>query len=133
MEFYILNNIDSLQTISKTKSSDFNFWILISLIEFLVIIYLVAKVKQSKDPMQNKIKSFKNEKTNMDDLMNNIHLSRDLYKKLIIKCHPDRFENSEKKEIAETISKQITDNKTDYKALLQLKEEAIDKLNLNFN
>ena len=40
--------------------------------------------------------------------------------------------DKEKNLIAESIFQQITKNKTDVKRLLELKEEAIQKLNINF-
>jgi hypothetical protein len=52
---------------------------------------------------------------------------------LKVKCHPDRFAtDAEKNVIAENIFQEITKNKTNVKRLIELKEEAKQKLNINF-
>lgn len=57
-----------------------------------------------------------------DNITKSITKSRDLYKLLITKVHPDRFID-EKKTIATELSSRITENKKDYAELLKLKEE----------
>ena len=39
----------------------------------------------------------------MNNLMDSMHKSRNLYKELSKKCHPDRFINNPKQKIAEEI------------------------------
>lgn len=54
-----------------------------------------------------------------------------LYKELIKKCHPDRFApDKERVAIANDISTRIGKNQHDLKKLNELKEEAVNKLNI---
>ena len=63
--------------------------------------------------------------------MNSAFLSAELYDKLKVRCHPDRFALDEEKQIiAEDIFQRISKNKANYKILLQLKQEAEEKLNI---
>ena len=81
----------------------------------------------------NREDTFQNSKEteiDMDSLMDSIHKSRDLYKKLSSKCHPDRFTDKEFSEKAEIIFQEITRNKRNYKKLLELKEIAQSQLNI---
>ena len=46
----------------------------------------------------------------MNNLMDSIHNSRNLYKELSKKCHPDRFINDPKQKIAEEIFQDYINN-----------------------
>ena len=61
------------------------------------------------------------------NITNSIGKSKDLYKKLIVKVHPDRF-FGEKKTIANELSAKITKSKKNYKELLELKTQVDDFL-----
>lgn len=65
-----------------------------------------------------------------ENITNSISKSKELYKDLIIKVHPDRFEEKYKKEATELSSK-ITKNKKDYHSLLELKKEVEEFLQKN--
>ena len=64
--------------------------------------------------------------------MNSIHHSKELYKELSKRCHPDKFVNTSKQEIAEDIFQRISKNKRSYEQLMLIKEEAKSKLDLIF-
>ena len=114
-------------------------WLITSIVELGVIGYLTAKLFKSKQ-RKNKI-SFENSiigearETNVDmeNIILSINQSTELYKKLSHTCHPDKFANTEKEEIADKIFQNITRNKRNYKALLSLKEQAIEELGVTIN
>lgn len=131
---------DSLKLINHTlsnrnESQNFiNLWMWLAIIEFAIIIYLILK-KNNKNKETAKMK-FKNDslKQNIDfdNIINSSFNSIQLYDELKVKCHPDRFPNDEEKNtIAQSIFQEITKNKTNVKRLLELKEEANQKLNIN--
>ena len=68
----------------------------------------------------------------MNNLMDSIHNSRNLYKELSKKCHPDRFINDPKQKIAEEIFQEISENERNFEKLSLLKQRAINELNLTF-
>jgi len=112
------------------------FWI--AIIELIVIIFLLYKLKSKKkinELSDFEAKNIKNSKKNaidMDNLMNSIHNSRTLYKELSKKCHPDRFINDIKQKNAEEIFQEITKNERNYEKLSSLKLRAENELNINF-
>jgi len=120
-----------------------NYWFWIAAAELALILLLVNKASKKKmenipqQEIQNfeltKEDTFQNSKEteiDMDNLMDSIHKSRDLYKKLSSKCHPDRFTDKELNKKADIIFQEITRNQRNYKKLLQLKEVAQSQLNI---
>ena len=126
---------DAISNITSTDNS-VSIWLWIALIEFTMLTWLLIKLygkRKSKldlaDLKKSDLKSPNN--VNMNDLVNSIHHSKDLYKELSRKCHPDRFVNTPQQKIAEEIFQNISENKRNYNQLLMLKEEAKNKLNIN--
>jgi len=120
--------------ISETNEST-NLWMWIALAEFGIIVYFILKGKfKSKVSAKQQFKSESmKQEIDFNNIINSSFNSVKLYDELKVKCHPDRFPmDKEKNLIAESIFQQITKNKTDVKRLLELKEEAIQKLNINF-
>jgi hypothetical protein len=113
------------------------FWI--AIIEFFLILFLIWKLNGKKRPShfsdvpKDKLKKAKKTEINMANLMDSINGSRELYVELSRVCHPDRFINTDKQEIASEIFKEISKNKRNYEKLLALKEKAITELNVTFN
>lgn len=113
-------------------------WFWIALVELLLIIILLYIIKSKKkvselsDIDKKNIKNSKNNTIDMENLVNSIHNSRTLYKELSKKCHPDRFINDSKQEIAEDIFQEITKNERNFKKLSELKSRAINELNIKF-
>ena len=114
-----------------------SIWVWIAAIEFVLIVLLLLKLYRQKgkkfDLLEVKKSDLKKSgNIDMNNLMNSIHHSRELYKELSKNCHPDRFVNTPKQEIAEEIFQKISRNKRNYEQLMFIKEEAKNKLNLNF-
>ncbi len=112
-----------------------NFWIWIAITEFLVIIFLLFKRKTKvKETVKSKFKtdSLKGE-IDFHNIIDSSFNSMKLYDELKVKCHPDRFPtDKEMNKIADSLFQEINKNKTNTKRLLELKEEAKQKLNINF-
>jgi len=102
----------------------------------LIIILLIIIVKKKRSAIYSevmqKVKSSKSVNVDMDNVMNSILLSKDLFKQLSSKCHPDRFLDAELNAKANEIYQEITKNKRNYNKLLELKEIAINELKINF-
>jgi len=122
----IANNIDNSTSV----------WLWIALVELAIIIFLVFKLRKKKsdldfaDLSKDKIRSAKSTNIDMNNLMNSINGSKVLYKELSRLCHPDRFINSDKQEMAENIFKEISKYRRDFKKLSELKERAITELEI---
>lgn len=121
---------------AETTSFSISFWI--ALAELLIIIFLFFKLRKKNsnlkfgDVTKDKMRNAKKSDIDMNNLMNSINGSKELYKKLSRSCHPDRFINSDKQKKAEEIFQEISKNKRDYKILTELKEKAIVELNIKF-
>lgn len=131
--------VASNKIISNEKMIDFHsLWLWLSIIEFLVIIFLIYKIKSKKelailtDLDIESIKKAKGNKIDMDSLMDNIHNSRNLYKELSRKCHPERFVNDDRQVLAEEIFKEISENERNHEKLSFLKLRAEKELKLTF-
>ena len=83
-----------------------------------------------KDVSVDLIEKAKHEDIDMTDVMDSINKSRELYKSLSSKYHPDRFELDAHKIIANEIFQEIVESKRNYKKLLDLKAKAESKLNV---
>lgn len=113
-----------------------NVWMWLAITELIVIFYLLF-IKQKRNLKKNERMKFKDDslKENIDfeNILKSSFNSIPLYDELKVKCHPDRFTTDEAKcIIADSIFQEITMNKTNYKKLIELKEEAREKLNINF-
>lgn len=140
MKLFLLQiQSDSLSSsITVNSESMFNsYWFWVALLESVIILLLVVKLTKRKeildlnDVSKEKMKSAKSANIDMDDLMNSINKSNEIYKELSKKCHPDRFINTEKQDLAEEIFQEISKNKRNYSALQELKNRAIKELNIN--
>lgn len=125
------------QTIKKATETNetTNWWMWLAIAEFGIIAFLILKEKLNNRSSARQ--RFKNESlkqnVDFDNIINSSFNSIKLYDELKVKCHPDRFPmKTEKNLIAENIFQEITKNKNNVKRLLELKEEAIQKLNINF-
>lgn len=125
-------------TIISVDAPSFSIWFYIAIAEFVIIAFLLWRlIKKSRthdlaDASKAKIRKAKESKINMDDLMNNINRSKALYKTLSSTCHPDRFVNSDKEQLAEEIFQEISHHKRDFQKLSELKKRAEMELNINF-
>lgn len=138
----LMNNIlkDSLvasQATSTNTSTDTNYeniWKMVSGVEFIIIIMLIFIVKYNKrNTLKEKIKKeVISESVDYNNIFTSSFHSHELYDKLKVKCHPDKFPTDlALNKIAEELFQEINKNKTNYKRLEELKIEAIKKLNIN--
>jgi hypothetical protein len=123
-----------IENSSNTNSIN-TFWIWIAITEFLVIIFLLFKQKKKvKETVKSKLKtdSLKGE-IDFHNIIDSSFNSQKLYDELKVKCHPDRFPtDNEMNKIADSLFQEINKNKTNTKRLIELKEEAKQKLNIYF-
>ena len=117
------------------RDEHFDWWIWIAIIEFVIILFLILKkyIRPKNTTKQKfKEKSLK-EDIDFDNIINSSFNSKQLYDELKVKCHPDLFPlDQEKNIIADKLFQEITNNQNNAKRLIELKEEAKQKLNINF-
>lgn len=115
-----------------------SIWFWISLVELIIIITLLFKLRSKttvsklSDMDINNIKDAKKNSIDMDNLLNSIHNSKGLYKELSKKCHPDRFINDPKQITAQEIFQEISANEKNFEKLSLLKLRAESELNITF-
>lgn len=124
--------------LKKTISSSpihSNIWFWVSIVELSIIVFLIIKYKRKgkinyDNTIENTLLNSKTANVDMDNVMDSINKSRDLYKQLSTKCHPDRFIDNDLNYKANEIFQEITKNQRNYKKLLELKETAQTQLNI---
>jgi hypothetical protein len=131
--------VDSLkigQAIEKysDQSQNINCWKWLAIAEFGIIVFLILRKKFKHTETAKRL--FKQESLEQEidfkNIIDSSFNSIQLYDELKVKCHPDLFStDKEKNAIAENLFKEIVKGKTNVKRLLELKEEAIQKLNIN--
>ena len=127
----IFRNLFTITILDRFNIRNFS-WIIISILGLIIILFLIFRRKNgnrsfSNDEISN-MKKYKNSNIEMDNLMENIYESRNLYKELSRKYHPDRFVNSPNQYLAQEIFQEITKNKRNMKILLTLKKKAMEQL-----
>lgn len=125
------------ETVALTETSSLSIWFWVAMVEFILIIFILFRSRKKNDLAfgdisKSKMRNAKKSDIDMDNLMNSINSSKDLYKELSRKCHPDRFINSEKQKAAQAIFQNISKYKRDHSKLLLLKEQAKTELNIEF-
>ena len=123
------------KSIASPNNEEINWWFWIAIIEFIFILFLV--LKQFKKPRDTQKQKFKEEsleqEIDFNNIINSSFNSKQLYDELKVKCHPDLFPTDvEKNLIAEKLFQEITENQNNVKRLIELKELAKQKLNINF-
>lgn len=134
----IKTDTTAVSALSSGVPSPNNFWFWLSIIELVIILFLVFKLSSKKknlafsDLNKENLKKSKETDIDMGNLMNSINNSSELYKELSRKCHPDRFVNSPDQKLAEEIFQEIARHKRNHEKLIALKERAIAELNITF-
>lgn len=123
------------ETLTETIVNNTNTWEYIAITELVIILILIAFVVhlRNKSNLKNKIKNSIKQQGGVDanEVMKDIWLSKGSYDELKKKCHPDRFVGDENKQrIANEIFQEITKNKNNYQKLQELKQRAINELNI---
>ena len=93
---------------------------------FRTVKQILRKPKKEVE-MNQLINSYKKKDVNMNDLMQSINLSNDLYNKMKVEFHPDKFQNSVHYIEIVNYYQEITRNKRDYKQLCELNKK-LDEL-----
>lgn len=125
------------ESLANTDSTSLTIWFWIALVELAIIALLILKIKKKQEGLKfgdltkEKMRNAKNSEVDMDNLMNSINGSKDLYKELSRNCHPDRFIGSDKQKLAEEIFQEISKHRRDFQKLTVLKEKAVTELNIN--
>ena len=127
---------DILSHTSNILKSD-NIWLWFALISFVMIVLIVLFSKNTKSIKQLDKAKFKGEiqssEIDFGNIVNSSFNAKPLYDELKVRCHPDRFSpDEEKTKIANLLFQDITKNKNNFKKLVEIKEQAIDKLNVTF-
>ena len=138
LQIAIKDTIQQTNLIEKINSNSINIWHYIAFGEFLIILSLVfyiiyLKRRQTLSKFEKEILEAKNTVIDMDDLMLSINKSRELYKELSRKCHPDQHMNSEFQKEIEELFQEITKNKRNFQELVKLKDIAANKYNIKMN
>jgi len=138
LQLAIKDTIQQTNLIEKINSNSINIWHYIAFGEFLIILSLVfyiiyLKRRQTLSKFEKEILEAKNTDIDMDDLMLSINKSRELYKELSRKCHPDQHMNSEFQKEIEELFQEITKNKRNFQELVKLKDIAANKYNIKMN
>jgi hypothetical protein len=123
------------KSIVSESNEHINWWMWIAIIEFVFIVFLIIKQKNKpKDTIKQKFKKESLEQEiDFNNIINSSFNSKQLYDELKVKCHPDLFPtDKEKNLIAENLFQEITENQNNAKRLIELKEEAKQKLNINY-
>ncbi|MCH4552216.1 hypothetical protein [Aestuariibaculum lutulentum] len=115
-----------------------SIWFWVATAELLIIGFLVYKIISTKNKLplseisKSKLKNAQKTDIDMNNIMNSIVGSRDLYKQLSRVCHPDRFINTDHYESAVLIFQEISKNKRNHDKLAHLQKRAETELNINF-
>lgn len=135
----IVPKIDTLLVSHEAENalvSTSSNWLIYLLIGVIIVLLLILffiisnmKMKHSKE-YQAKQRILREDQIDWNNTMY-VFKAQELYNQLKVVCHPDRFTNPQLNSIATDLFQKITKNKTNYKELQKLKEEAIDKLNIN--
>ena len=111
-------------------------WLIYSLIGVIIVLLLILFVIISNMKMKNSKAYQAKQRVLRDDQIdwnNTMHVfkAQELYNQLKVVCHPDRFTDPQLNSIATDLFQRITKNKTNYKELQKLKEEANNVLKIN--
>ena len=122
---------DSLMQASQ-HSNSLIWWMMIAIVELVIIVVLLFSKGKADDKKRSIKRQVREEgDINFGNVIASSFGAEALYKELIRKCHPDRFAPDEKKvAIANDISERLGKYKHDLKKLNELKEEAVNKLNI---
>jgi ATP-dependent Zn protease len=129
-------NVSESSEVNQDNSFFFSYLFWICLLAALIILFLLLiKVKNNKGSDFSDIKrsdrqKLKKQNIDMSDVMNDINKSKELYKILSKKYHPDRFINDPRQELAQHIFKQISENQKNYKKLKELQSQAENELSI---
>lgn len=118
-----------------------NVWFWIAIAEFIAFVMTIIIILSSRHSKPSKKQMIRDKVMKEGDVdfgqtiktAFDVKKAQALYDVLKKRCHPDVFSpDAEKVAIADDLFQEITKNKNNYKKLLELKEIAKEKLNINF-
>ncbi len=118
-----------------------NVWFWIAIAEFIAFVMTIIIILSSRHSKPSKKQMIRDKVMKEGDVdfgqtiktAFDVKKAQALYDVLKKRCHPDVFSpDAEKVAIADDLFQEITKNKNNYKKLLELKEMAKEKLNINF-
>ena len=133
---------DSLSNVSQQAgNSDFYsyIWIIVtSVVAVAILLFVIILVhrRMKTKPVDNlemlKQQAKAQGNVSFDNIINSAFNSKQLYDKLKVRCHPDRFPlDPQKNAIANDIFQRIKKNEYNVEELEKLKEEAIERLGIS--
>lgn len=135
----IVSKIDTLLVSNEAENalvSTSSNWLIYLLIGVIIVLLLILffiisnmKMKHSKE-YQARQRILREDQIDWNNTMY-VFKAQELYNQLKVVCHPDRFTDPQLNSVATDLFQRITKNKTNYKELLKLQEEARTKLNIN--
>lgn len=117
----------------QTSSTGINIWLIVTIVEFAVIVYLLLTKLNISNSKKAQIKNEVMQEGSIDfrNVFNNAFNSKEIYDDLKKKCHPDRFvDDAEREAIANELFQRITQNQHNIDNLRKLREEAVQKLGI---
>lgn len=119
--------------VSGQMSQATSVWLWVAVAEFLVILYLINRLMRRDRDKRKEVKDkLRSGSIDFENTINSAFNSKPLYDKLKVLCHPDRFANTPLEKEANAIFQEIQVNKYNYSKLMDLKEQAIKTLHINF-
>jgi hypothetical protein len=135
----IVSKIDTLLVSHEAENalvSTSSNWLIYLLIGVIIVLLLILffiisniKMKHSRE-YQAKQRILREDQIDWNNTMY-VFKAQELYNQLKVVCHPDRFTDPQLKAVATDLFQRITKNKTNYKELQKLKEEAKQMLSVN--
>ena len=117
----------------QTSSTGINIWLIVTIVEFAVIVYLLLTKLNISNSKKAQIKNEVMQEGSIDfsNVLNNAFNSKEIYDDLKKKCHPDRFvDDAEREVIANELFQRITQNQHNIDNWRKLREEAVQKLGI---
>ncbi|KAB5389404.1 hypothetical protein FR990_19795 [Parabacteroides distasonis] len=119
--------------INGQMSQATSVWLWVAVIELLVILYLINLLMRRDRKKRKEVKDkLKSGHIDFENTINSAFNSKPLYDKLKVLCHPDRFASTPLEREANAIFQEIQVNRYNYSKLMDLKDQAIKTLHINF-
>ena len=135
----VSNSLNNVSQQAGNYDSHSWIWIIVaSVVAIAILLFVIILVHRrlKTKPVDNleilKQQAKAQGNVSFDNIINSAFNSKQLYDKLKVKCHPDRFPlDPEKNAIANDIFQRIKKNEYDVEELEKLKDEAIRRLGIN--
>jgi Sec-independent protein translocase protein TatA len=133
--FYILAADD----LKKTSVVIINKWMYLSILELLVILFLLIvlikkkQVKPEEFYVGKSVKEFKDTEIDLGNMFDSMFNAQKLHKKLKLIIHPDRFPNDpEKIKIATELTARLNESQNNISKMKEIQALACEKLGIVF-